>query len=113
MLIGKSRIGIKTLIEVLLNENIFGHFLGNNELIKCYKSDKVPFIRLARLSWPKTEIYQLTKELVVNINLFIKEQNETNNPNNYVQCIWYCVGGRRLEQNDIELIKELKYSIIK
>ena len=41
---------------------------------------------------------------------YIKEQLLTNDINNFVHCIWYCITGNRFEQAEIDLLNALKYT---
>ena len=41
---------------------------------------------------------------------YIKDQYSSNEPNNFVHCIWYCITGKRFEKAEIELLNYLRNS---
>ena len=76
--------------------------------IKEYKSDFVPFLRLV-----DTRGIEINKDFGINeiqkeAENYIKKQCNTNNINNFVQCIWYCITGNRFEDIEIELLINLR-----
>ena len=40
----------------------------------------------------------------------MSQQYKSNNPNNLVHCIWYCISGTRFEQVEIDFINALRNS---
>ena len=63
-------------------------------LIKCIDSKGIDF---------KNSI-NILKEEIINL---IEERLKTNNPNNYIHCIWYCIEGLRFQIAEEQLLKEL------
>ena len=113
LLIGKSGVGKSTLINNLLQlteEQMAKTGVGNFQTvdIKEYKSDFVPFLRLV-----DTRGIEINKDFGINeiqkeAENYIKKQYNTNNINNFVQCIWYCITGNRFEDIEIELLINLR-----
>ena len=113
LLIGKSGVGKSTLINNLLQlteEQMAKTGVGNFQTvdIKEYKSDCVPFLRLV-----DTRGIEINKDFGINeiqkeAENYIKKQYNTNNINNFVQCIWYCITGNRFEDIEIELLINLR-----
>ena len=113
LLIGKSGVGKSTLINNLLQlteEQMAKTGVGNFQTIdiKEYKSDFVPFLRLV-----DTRGIEINKNFGINeirteAENYIKKQYNTNNINNFVQCIWYCITGNRFEDIEIELLINLR-----
>ena len=108
MLIGKSGVGKSTLINSLLQlteERKAKTGVGNFQTvdIKEYQNENVPFLRLV-----DTRGIEINKNFGVNqiqaeAEDYIKKQYNSNNINNFVQCIWYCISGNRFEDAEIEL----------
>ena len=113
MLIGKSGVGKSTLINSLLQlteDRKAKTGVGNFQTveIKEYQSENVPFLRLV-----DTRGIEINKNFGVNqiqaeAEDYIKKQYNSNNINNFVQCIWYCISGNRFEDAEIELLLNLR-----
>ena len=112
ILVGPSGVGKSTLINSMLN-------FSNEECIntgigvpctmgepKYYESEKVPLLRLADSRGIEKGEYKM-EDLNKSIELFIKGQLDSENPDYFVHCIWYCITGTRLEQTEIDTLKEL------
>lgn len=116
LIVGKSGVGKSTLINSLLNlkgkdkaESGFGKFVTIKT--KSYMSKDKPFLRLVdtrgielNVNWGPDKVQ---KESIK----FIQNQLATNDINNLVHCIWYCVTDVRFEDCEITLLNSLKNSI--
>ena len=70
---------------------------------KYYESNKIPLLRLADTRGIEKANYKI-EELKKSIDKFIKGKLEEGNPDFFVHCIWYCIGGTRLEQIEIDTL---------
>jgi GTP-binding protein EngB required for normal cell division len=113
MIVGKSGVGKSTLINKFLelkksNEAKVG--TGNFQTIdiKPYTSSKVPYLRLVDTrgielneNFGADEVLKVSKK-------FINDQIGKNISKDFVQCIWYCITGARLEKVEIDLLDKLR-----
>lgn len=112
ILAGPSGVGKSTLINSMLN-------FTNEECIdtgigvpctmgepKYYESEKVSLLRLADSRGIEKGEYKM-EDLNKSIETFIKGQLDSENPDYFVHCIWYCITGTRLEQTEMDTLKEL------
>ena len=108
---GKSGVGKSTLINSLLREDITKTGVGNvvTLQIESFKNDKVPFLNLI-----DSRGYELKQEFNPNkikddIIKYISGQQNSNEINEFVHCIWYCVSNcNSLDKTEINALKELK-----
>jgi len=113
MIVGKSGVGKSTLINKFLelrrsNEAQVGIGRFQTTEIKPYTSSKVPYLRLV-----DTRGIELSQKFganeVLNVSKkFINEQIKKNNSKDFVQCIWYCITGSRLEDVETDLLEKLR-----
>ena len=115
MLVGKSGVGKSTLINGLLKlsdkdkaETRAGNFVTTK--IEAYQSKSVPFLRLVDTRGIELNVGFGAEEVKKETENYIKEQYKTFNPNNFVQCIWYCITGTRFEKAEIDLLNSLRNS---
>ena len=73
---------------------------------KYYESETVSLLRLADSRGIEKTDYRV-KELSESIEKFIKRQLDSENPDLFIHCIWYCITGTRLEQVERDTLKEL------
>ncbi len=75
---------------------------------KPYESDSMPFLRLVDSRGIELNKKYGPKQMKKDAEEFIIGQKETNDPNKFVQCIWYCLTGDRFEDSEIELLNSLR-----
>ena len=112
ILAGPTGAGKSTLINKILN------LIGQKEIktgigIPCtmgepkyYESETVPLLRLADSRGIEKTDYTV-KELSESMEKFIKSQLDSENPDLFIHCIWYCITGTRLEPIERETLREL------
>ena len=123
LVIGKKRVGKSTLIKYILklNENEANNTKQNieSEIIQddndnfiSYKSKNVPYLKLIEFKGIgldkdlSPEI--ILKEAVECIKTKISVSRNNNEYNEFINCIWYCVTGARLENAEFNLLKKLR-----
>ena len=113
MIVGKSGVGKSTLINNLLKlkgDQQAKHGVGNFQTvdIQAYTSQNFPLLRFIDTRGIELN-HNYGADAVKNDAMkFIERQIRTNNPNNFVQCIWYCITGNRFEQAEIDLLNSLR-----
>jgi predicted GTPase len=115
MLVGKSGVGKSTLINNLLKLSpAYRAKVGNGRfqtvLTHSYQSEAIPILRLVDTRGIELNIDYGADAVKADAEKFINKQIESNDPNNFVQCIWYCITGNRFEQVEIDLLNSLKNS---
>ena len=112
MLVGKSGVGKSTLINSLLKleRNKAKTGTGNFQTtkFKAYQSKEVPFLRLVDTRGIELNVDYGAEAVKRDAENYINEQYKTNNPNNFIQCIWYCITGNRFEEVEIQLLNSLR-----
>ena len=115
LLTGKSGTGKSTLINVLLKlkgkekaATGVGTFITTKTT--AYKSKNIPYLRLIDTRGIELNVEYGPKEVKTECIRFIKSQISTNDINNFVHCIWYCIAGVRLEESEINLLNSLRNS---
>ena len=115
MLVGKSGVGKSTLINNLLkldsrHKAITGTGKFQTIFIQSYQSEAIPILRLVDTRGIELNIDYGANKVKADAEAFINQQINSNDPNNFVQCIWYCITGNRFEQVEIDLLNSLKNS---
>lgn len=119
LLCGNSGVGKSTLINSILElkeDQIAptgtGHAITMET--KFYNSISVPFLRCAdsrgtEIRRRGNQPYGIS-EVMEEMNKFISEQLDTDNPDNYIHCIWYCILTLDSRFTDVidECLKELE-----
>ena len=112
ILAGPTGAGKSTLINKILNligEKAIKTAIGVPCTMgepKYYESETVPLLRLADSRGIDKTNYRV-KELSESMEKFIKSQLDSENPDLFIHCIWYCITGTRLEQIEKDTLKEL------
>ena len=102
--LGYREAGKTTLIESILKiESLKEH---NPLDEKMYENEKV----IPNLSFLEFDFYydNTYEGYIDNICNFIKNKFNTNKPENYIDCFWYCICGCKIEQVNFEIIKLLR-----
>ena len=115
MLVGKSGVGKSTLINNLLKlSREYKAKTGTGKfqtiLIQSYQSNTIPILRLVDTRGIELNVQYGADAVKTDAEKFINLQLASNDPNNFVQCIWYCITGNRFEQAEIDLLNYLKKS---
>jgi len=113
MLVGKSGVDKSTLINgVLKLEKIEKANTGTGQFIAIkyepYKSGSVQFLRLIDTRGIELNKNYRADQMNKDVENYIKKQKETNDSNNFVQCIWYCFTGNRFEEAEINILNSLR-----
>ena len=100
---GKSGVGKTSLIFSILNKQ-----LGQKNISRIieYQNDENPFFKFAEMYCYQNGQTDINNSKKI-ISDYINQQYQTNDINNYVNCIWYCFSQGYLEFKEIELINSL------
>ena len=114
LVIGKQGTGKKTLINKIfklknININLESNF---GQGIQEYESEELPFFKFILIKFNINFQFSFNdyKNRIIN---YINEQYQTNNKNNYINCIWYCFTNGFLNNEEMELVKSLNDSFNK
>ena len=118
MLVGQSRVGKSTLINKFLKlEGKEKAPIGTRQYIKTniteikdYRSNKIPYLRLIDTRGIELNDNYGTKAIKNDITQYIRNQLKTNNINNFVSCIWYCITGNIFQKFEIDILNDLRSS---
>jgi energy-coupling factor transporter ATP-binding protein EcfA2 len=115
LLTGKSGNGKSTLINVLLKlkkseraRTGVGNYVTTET--KPYKSKNRSYLRLVDTRGIELSANYGPDKVDKECKIFINKQIQTNDINNFVHCIWYCITGNRLEECEITLLNSLRNS---
>ena len=110
ILIGKSGVGKSTLLNAILKKELAKTGPGGIITMKdkAYKSNEIPFLRLYDTRGIELDKKYGPEKIFQNTLNIINSQIKSNNYNDYIQCIWYCINNSEVEKEEIELIKKLR-----
>ena len=106
---GKSGVGKTTLINKILGVNAptgEGSFITTQTT--PYQSKSMPFLRLVDTRGIELSVNFGAAELQNEAMRFITEQIQTNNYNNFVHCIWYCITTKRFEKVEVDILNRIR-----
>ena len=108
ILVGPAGVGKTTLINTLLGLDLkTGFGAPQTQNIEFNSSEEIPFLRLVDSKGIEKENSGGVDPTFESINNFIDSQLETNDPDKFIHCIWYCWTMTRLENVEINLLKKL------
>ena len=109
LLLGKSGVGKTTLINKILNVN---GKTGTGDFVTTattpYQSKVMPYLRLVDTRGIEVSANFGAEQLRNEAFKFIGQQNQTNNYNNFVHCIWYCISSKRFEKVEVETLRSIQ-----
>ena len=113
MLVGSSGVGKSTLINEVLNleggkkaEVKTGPFVTVK--YKEYGSEYLEFLKLIDTRGIELNEQYGAEQVQKEAFQFIEERKETNDPNKFVSCIWYCITGNRFQEAERKLLNSLR-----
>ena len=112
ILVGPTGVGKSTLINSILKlpKNLEAKTQATDPCTMgephFYCSEKIPFLRLADSRGIEKGKYRVEQVINSTVN-FIKNQLKTNNPDQFIHCIWYCTTDSRFEDIEVETLKNL------
>ena len=116
LLVGRKNVGKTTLINYIL-ESENGENLqiteDENSKFKSYKSDNVLHLKLIEfkgIGYNEGSSAEKIGEESSNLIKNLIEKKGTNNYNDFIHCIWYCISGTRFEESELEFLKKLRMS---
>ena len=111
IVLNNTRVGKSTLINNMLQikgkemEAKTGRGKSVTKEEKIYVSEKVPFLRI--YDTPGLDFKLDIKTLFKIIKSIVEKNLNTNDPDKFINCIWYCVTGDRFQDEEKYFIKEI------
>ena len=108
ILVGPSGVGKSTLISALLKLKLkTGHGAPQTQKIEFFTSKEFPILRLADSKGIEKNNEADVGKITESVEKFIKEQINSNDPDKFIHCVWYCYTGTRLEGSEIEVLEKM------
>ena len=115
LLVGRKNVGKTTLIKYILNsengENL--HISEDNDNFKTYENNNVPYLKLIEFKGIGFSEGMSPENIGNKATELIKNHIEgigSNNYNDFIHCIWYCISGTRFEESEWAVFEKLKNS---
>lgn len=113
IVIGKTGVGKSTLINHIFRENFAetGNVRSVTQNIQVISKENYP---LNIYDIPGFELDpKKQKEIIKEISKLFDLKNKTNDPNNFIHCIWYCIScpSKRIEDAEIRFIKKISHEL--
>ena len=109
LLVGRKGVGKTTLIKYILGSNCHYESIKDNDFI-IYTSKEIKHIKIIEVKGVGYDKNSTPDNIYLKINDYInKKKNDNNdNYNNIIHCIWYCISGPRFETGENELFNKLQ-----
>ena len=108
ILVGPSGVGKSTLISALLKLKLkTGYGAPQTQKIEFFTSNAFPILRLADSKGIEKNDEADVGKITESVENFIKQQINTNDPDKFIHCVWYCYTGTRLEGSEIEVLEKM------
>ena len=109
LILGKSGVGKTTLINKILNVN---GKTGSGNIVTLqttpYQNNIMPYLRLVDTRGIEISANYGAKQVQDEAFRFISDQIKTNNYNNFVHCIWYCISAKRFENVEVQTLQSIQ-----
>ena len=107
---GRCGAGKSTLINAMLKEVIYDSFFIRRWKLKEYRGkNELSFLNMIEdRGWELRYNYFFIEQIYNTIKEMKIESKRNNDYNKNIQCIYYCISGSRLYEEEIEVIKMLK-----
>ena len=106
LIVGRKGVGKTSLIEYILGNNC-NKEEASNENFQIFTNSQCPYLRL--IEFKGIDLGKNNPEEIKNKAIkYIKQQEDYNDYNNIIHCIWYCISDNRFEDSEIKLLRKLK-----
>ena len=106
LIVGRKGVGKTLLIEYILGNNC-NREEASNENFQIFTNSQCPYLRL--IEFKGIGLGKNNPEEIKNKAIkYIKQQEDYNDYNNIIHCIWYCISDDRFEDSEITLLRKLK-----